>query len=189
MKARKYLLLGGLLLVAPWASADLSYTNATLGYVVDGDIDGSSVDVDGLQLSGKFAFNENFFVLGNFERLETDPGNTDLDRFDIGAGYHTPLNDIVDIVGSIAYTDVEVGSFDGDGFTITGGLRAMPSSVVEVSADLVYEDIDIDGVSDDSDTGFQVEGRYFFSNTLSGGLKYRDVRDLETLAINVRFDF
>ncbi len=189
MNVTKFFVLGGLLLAAPLASADLSYSNATIGYVFDGDIDGTSVDVDGFVFSGRYAVNENIFLLGNYQQLETDPGNLDIDRFDIGVGYHSPVTEQIDVVGTFSYSDVEVANIDGDGFEFTAGLRGMPNSMLEFGAYLVYEDIDSDNAGSDSDTGFALEGRYLLGNNISAGLNYRDVSDLQTFSINARFDF
>ncbi|MCW8195130.1 hypothetical protein F6455_10065 [Proteobacteria bacterium 005FR1] len=185
MKKTKHLLLASMIVAAPMASAELSYTYVTAGYVIDGEVDGTSFDLDGLTLGGSFAVREDVYIFGNYQALETDPGNIDVDRIDLGAGFHTPIAENIDFDVSLAYSDIEIGSADGDGFQLKGGLRGMPSSVFEWNAYLVYEDIDFD----DSDTGYELAGRYFFAENISAGLTLRNVSDLETMAVNVRFDF
>ncbi|MGQ9427197.1 hypothetical protein ACXYTJ_15970 [Gilvimarinus sp. F26214L] len=189
MKKAQHFLFLGLLGVAPLAAADLSYTYLGAGYVIDGEVDGINVDLDGFSFAGSFAVGENFYILGNAQMLETDPGDADVDRIDLGAGFHTPIAPGMDFDGSLAYSDVEIGRFDGDGFQLRGGVRGKPNEFFEWGAHLVYEDLDFDDLGSDSDVGYDLNARYFFSGTLSAGLNLRDVSDIETMTINVRFDF
>jgi hypothetical protein len=189
MKKAKYLLLTSLIGVAPLASAELSYDFVRVGYVFDGEVDRTNVDLDGFSFGGSLTVTEDVYAFGNYQALETDPGDADVDRIDLGAGFHTPIAENIDFDISLAYSDIEIANFDGDGFQLKGGLRGMPSSVFEWSAYLVHEDFDFDNFNSDSDTGFELEGRYFFQDGISAGITLRDVSELETLAINVRFDF
>lgn len=184
MKKAKHLLLASVLTVTPaFAFADLSYNYLSAGYVFDGEFDAAGVDLDGFAFGGSFAVINNVYLFGNYQMLETDPGDVDFDRFDLGAGFHTPVADNIDLDISLAYTDIEIGSFDDDGYQLKAGVRGLPSNVFEWSAYLVHEDIN------ESDTGFELGARYFFVDDMSAGLALRDVSDVETLAINFRVDF
>ena len=189
MKRTKYLLLACFIGASPWAAAQLSYTNVGAGYVLDGEYDLIGVDLDGFMFSGSVAVTPNVYILGDVQFLESDPGNVDFDRIDLGVGYHMPVGSNVDFDGSFSFSDIEVGSLDGDGFQLQGGLRGMPTSQFEWSAYLIYEDLDLDNIGGDSDVGFSVGGRYFFSSHASVGGNLRDVSDVETLTVSVRFDF
>jgi len=180
MKKMKIIALAGLLSVAPWAAADLSYTNFSVGYV-DGDF--FDVDVDGFDLRGNFALNSSFHLLAGYSALDADGG--DIDILGFGGGWHTGLSETLDFVATASILDVDFDNFSSDGVRLTGGIRAQPSSEFEFYADFVYEDID----DFDDDTGYDIGGRYFFNTDTSAGIALRDVNDLETLRLDIRFDF
>lgn len=189
MNKMKYLLVTCLAGISPWAAAELSYTNVGVGYVLDGEFDLVNVDLDGFAISGSVAVADSFYVLGEYQSLETDPGNADLDRINVGVGFHTPVGSYVDFDGSFSYSDIDVVNVDGNGFQLQAGLRGMPTGEFEWGAYLIYEDLDLDNLGGDSDTGYSFGGRYFFANNASVGANLRDVSDVQTLTIGLRFDF
>lgn len=171
----------GLVAMSHWASADVSYTNFGVGYI-DGDY--FDVDVDGFELRGNFALNSDFHLLAGLQSLDADVGG-DVDVLNFGAGWHTAFSPNMDFVATASILDVDIGNFNTDGIRLTGGFRGMPSSEFEFLANLVFEDID----DVDDDTGYEIGGRYFVKQDTSVGVTLRDVSDLETFRIDIRFDF
>ncbi len=185
MKKMKIAMLTTLLAASPLALADLSYTNFGVGYV-DGDY--GNADIDGLELRGSFAINSSIHLQASYDALDISPGNGDFDVLAFGGGWHTLLAEELDFVATASILDVDAGIFDGDGIRLTGGLRGKISRELEFGAHLIYEDInDIPNVGDD--TGYELEGRYFFNRNNSVGLTLRDVNKVDTFRIDVRFDF
>ena len=182
MKKMKIAMLTTLLAASPWAFADLNYTNFGVGYV-DGDY--NNADVDGFEIRGSFALNNNFHLLASYDALDVDPGGVDLDILAFGGGWHTDIAVNLDFVATAAILDVDVGNFSTDGIRATGGVRGLLSKEVEFSADLVYEDID----DIDDDIGYEIGGRYFVNRDMSLGVTLRDVNDIDTLRLDIRFDY
>lgn len=184
MKKFKITFVAGLLAISNWAFADVSYTNFGVGYV-NGDF--GNADADGFQLRGNFAINSSVYLLADYTALDIDgPGtDDDLDILNFGAGWHTGLNEVVDFVATASILDVDRSSSNADGLRLTGGVRGLAGNEFEFGAHLVFEDID----DAENDTGFEFEGRYFFSGDASVGFTLRDVSDLEVFRIDVRFDF
>lgn len=184
MNKIKIALLTGLISVSPFAAADLSYTNFGVGYV---DGDWFNADSDGFQLRGSFALNSDLFLLGSYDALDVDAGigSFDLDILAFGVGYRNTLSSDMDFVATASILDVDIGIGSTDGIRLTGGVRGMANSEIEYTANLVYEDID----DVDDDIGFEIGGRYYFTRENSFGVTLRDVNNLETLRLDVRFDF
>ena len=180
MKKINLALLASLVLVSPWAAADLSYTNFSVGYI-DGDI--RSADIDGFDLRGSISINSDIFLLANYSALDSNGVDIDLLRF--GAGYRTALTEDIDFVTTFSILDFDNGNNSSDGYQLTGGIRGKANREIEYSAELVKEDID----DFDDDIGIEVGARYFFTRENSVGVSLRDVNNIDTFRISVRFDF
>jgi len=158
---KKALIVGAISSIASFSltaeEAALSYTYVGVGYET-GDI--ADIDTSGFGIYGSKALNDSFFLVGSYLSIESDDQFTDgfvtddieATGFNIGIGFHTPINPTVDFVSTLSYSDVEVEfadeSEDGNGYIIAAGVRAMPSDVLELSAFIDYADIE-----DGSETG------------------------------------
>ena len=170
----------------------LSYTYAGIGYET-GDI--ADIDFSGFGIYGSKALNESFFLTGSYLSIESDDQFTDglvtddieATGFNIGVGFHTPINSTVDFVSTLSYSDAEVEfadiSEDGNGYVLAAGVRALPSDVLELSAFIDYADVD-----DGSETGYSLGARYFATPDVSLGLGYGSSDDFDAITFDVRFD-
>jgi len=193
---KKALIIGAISCIAPFSlSADeaaLSYTHAGIGYAT-GDID--DIDFSGFGIYGSKAINDSFFLEASYLSIESDDQFTDglvtddieATGFNIGVGFHTPINSTVDFVSTLSYSDVDVefagDSEDGNGYIVAAGVRALPSDVLELSAFIDYADIE-----DSSETGYSLGARYFTTHDISVGVGYGSSDDFDALTFDVRFD-
>jgi|TARA_B110000211_G_scaffold203908_1_gene237029 hypothetical protein len=170
----------------------LSYTYAGIGYET-GDI--ADIDFSGFGIYGSKALNESFFITGSYLSIESDDQFTDgfvtdeieATGFNLGIGFHTPINSTVDFVSTLSYADAEVefadDSEDGNGYILAAGVRALPSDVLELSAFIDYADVD-----GGSETGYSLGARYFTTPDISLGLGYGSSDDFDAITFDVRFD-
>jgi len=170
----------------------LSYTYAGIGYET-GDI--ADIDFSGFGIYGSKALNESFFITGSYLSIESDDQFTDgfvtdeieATGFNLGIGFHTPINSTVDFVSTLSYADAEVefadDSEDGNGYILAAGVRALPSDVLELSAFIDYADVD-----GGSETGYSLGARYFTTPDILLGLGYGSSDDFDAITFDVRFD-
>ena len=170
----------------------LSYTYTGIGYET-GDI--ADIDFSGFGIYGSKALNESFFITGSYLSIESDDQFTDgfvtdeieATGFNLGIGFHTPINSTVDFVSTLSYADAEVefadDSEDGNGYILAAGVRALPSDVLELSAFIDYADVD-----GGSETGYSLGARYFTTPDISLGLGYGSSDDFDAITFDVRFD-
>jgi len=193
---KKALIIGAISSIASFSltaeEAALSYTYVGVGYET-GDI--ADIDTSGFGIYGSKALNDSFFLIGSYLSIESDDQFTDgfvtddieATGFNIGIGFHTPINPTVDFVSTLSYSDVEVEfadeSEDGNGYIIAAGVRAMPSDVLELSAFIDYADIE-----DGSETGYSFAARYFTTPDISLGLGYGSSDDFDAITFDIRFD-
>lgn len=184
MKLYQFLIAGlALVPLAGFAQeSDLSYTWVEVDYInVDIDEFGEGAfddldDGDGWAIRGSygfatspFGFADSWFVFADYSETETDvtvrddfgilqPADTDVIRFNIGAGMAVSVNDMSDLVFRLAYSDIDVDDFNvggtsssaisdldddsSDGFTLDGVWRGQIAPAVELSAGLRYTDIE-----------------------------------------------
>lgn len=171
------------------ANADVSYTNFGVG-IVDGDIFGRGAD--GFDLRGSFGFLDNFHAYASFQTLDTRiniPGvgviDADVDRFDIGGGYHRELVQDLDFVATFGIVDFDNGNGSSDGIQASAGVRGSLDNYIEYSVEAVYENLD----DIDSDTGLQLGARYYLTRFNSVGLTIRDVGGFDLVRLDFRFDY
>lgn len=193
---KKALIIGAISSIASFSlnaeETALSYTYAGIGYET-GDI--ADIDFSGFGIYGSKALNESFFLTGSYLSIESDDQFTDglvtddieATGFNIGVGFHTPINSTVDFVSTLSYSDAEVEfadiSEDGNGYVLAAGVRALPSDVLELSAFIDYADVD-----DGSETGYSLGARYFATPDVSLGLGYGSSDDFDAITFDVRFD-
>ena len=193
---KKALIIGAISSIASFSltaeEAALSYTYVGVGYET-GDI--ADIDTSGFGIYGSKALNDSFFLVGSYLSIESDDQFTDgfvtddieATGFNIGIGFHTPINPTVDFVSTLSYSDVEVEfadeSEDGNGYIIAAGVRAMPSDVLELSAFIDYADIE-----DGTETGYSFAARYFTTPDISLGLGYGSSDDFDAITFDIRFD-
>jgi hypothetical protein len=159
------------------AAEGLSYSYVELDYItlnIDEVGDSGTVldDLDnggGWGVQGSFELSPNWFAFGQYSVTDADANfvndqnqffrsNTDINRLEVGAGFHNPVNATTDMVLRAAYTDIDSDGFnfggsgnssfddlneDGsDGFFIDAALRSQLMASVEGSLGVRYTDLE-----------------------------------------------
>ena len=174
------------------AEQELSYSYLELDYInLDIDEVGDSGDAlddldngDGWGVRGSYALSPNWFAFANYSVTQSDTSftddqnqsfnsDTDINRLDIGAGYHTPINTRTDVVYRLAYTD-----YDTDGFNFGASSSIALNDLNDDNSDGYYADVSLR-----SQLGDKLEG--------SAGLRYTDVENNDDLGIigNLMYEF
>ena len=93
------------------------------GYFVISDIDaGGSDDGDGFGVKGAGQVTDRIFFTGEYQSVEYDDSNADLDQFRLGAGFGPGMGSSGEgIYGRVEYVNVDLDSEDEDGLGGTVG--------------------------------------------------------------------
>ncbi|MBM7335274.1 MAG: hypothetical protein ABGX87_05335 [Alcanivorax sp.] len=122
-----------------------SYTYGQFGYD-RWDYD-NGPDVDVLTGEGAFALDEHLFLRGGLSFYDGDydsPGSDDVDgnRVYVGAGFHTPLQRGLDLVGTADVIRDDNDFNDEEwGYALRAGLRHQTTDMLQLSGGAIYEDI------------------------------------------------
>ncbi|HEX6930082.1 MAG TPA: outer membrane beta-barrel protein [Gammaproteobacteria bacterium] len=165
------------------ADKNLSYTFGELAYH---DLDAAGASVDGLGVEGSYEFTDMFFGFASFDDIGGE--GYDSTTLTVGVGAAIGLTDKVDGYGKlgIVQNDTSFGPSETDdsGFGLEFGVRAMAAENIEVFGDIQYVDI-----YEDSQTGFELGGRYWMNQDLGFSLAYTDVEDSDGLVLAARYHF
>jgi len=170
-----------------------NYNHVTASY---GQIDYDDFDADGdvLGLEGSFSVSDSFHVFASYNvgEIEDSTSSVDLDTWNVGLGYNTPVSDKIDLVARLSYEYIELSapgliSVDDNGIGASVGLRMAATDKLEVDAGISYVDYSDGGDNtafgggvlysftdtfalgasvsfDDDATGYNVGGRFYFGN-------------------------
>ena len=178
------LVISGALAPVAAQAGDFGYTYGELRYL-DVDLD-SGNEADGGTAIGWYRLNEDFFLIGQATRLETDTDVTST-TFALGGGYIMPLNDKWDAVATATFRHAELDtglrSLSDEGYGVQLGLRGMPIPKVETRAFVNYVDVT------EGDTSFFVSGDYFFSPSLAAGIAAEFGGDADSISVGIRYAF
>lgn len=200
-------------------ASDLSYGYVEGDYInLDIDTPGEDrfdrsdfEDGDGYGFSASLPIGERFFIFTDYSDTEADftfrdntnaivPGNTDLQRFNLGAGIRMPMSTSTDLVVSGAYSDIDYDHFDfgptssvslsdldddpSDGFFADVKLRSQLAPALEGSIGARYTDIeDAEGVSLIGNLMFELTQNWGLNVSVDAG------DDLVTWGAGVRYSF
>ncbi len=168
--------------------ADLELSDATGSAEDDGD---------GFGLKGRFLVSEQLFIAAEYQAVEYDDSNIELDQVRVGLGLGLPINTALRFVGQVEYVDVEVDtpgfSSEGeDGFGVHGGLEAVLSPQFSLHGSVGFLSLgDTDGPE------FLIGARFHVAPNFSLFADYRASRfsdsgtdlDLDDLRIGAGFHF
>lgn len=157
---------------AAFADNGLSYTFGEVSYVDFGDAG------DGLGLEGSYKFHEMLFGFAEYQGID------DSDTLAFGIGASTALNETVDGFAKLAFVSSDSGTADDTGIGLEFGVRAMIVEQVEAFGSFTYVDI-----YEDSQTGFEVGGRYWLQDNLGVSLSYSDIEDSDGITLAARYNF
>ena len=178
-----------MMFVAP-AFADGPSYNYFLGTYQDIEIDGvgGDIDGDGLGIAGSVEIADSWHGFASYTSADFD-FSVDFDQLAIGGGYHSPLNENVDLVARLAYIQLDASalgfSADDDGFGVSVGMRGNVAERVEVEGYIDYTDLDSSG----DDTSFSGAAWYEFTDSFSGGMQLGFGDDVSSWGIAGRFFF
>lgn len=164
-------------------SSGLDYSYIEAGYVWT-DSDDADESLGGIELVGSVQFLERWFARVQYDHQSDD---ADIDRFFVGAGYHMPLEENLDLYGLFSIVHDEL-SDTGDDFSDTGyaaevGLRVLVTPTFEVNGAAEWVDVH------DSDPGLKLGVRHDFTNSLSITARAEFVGDDQTFAAGLRLAF
>lgn len=177
----KKLLMITALAVAPAAFAEMNYDYVDVNYSRIEDDFGNSTNDPSLFLSKSLADQVQFRF--GYGKLDT----TDVIKF--GLGYNTDLSESTDFVFTVDAVRLSDTFGEFAMFEIGLGARSAVAESVELEGTLIYS-IGLFGADPLSDIfGAQIGGRYNVTDTVSLGLSYRTLDDLDYLTATFRFGF
>ena len=170
----------------------LSYTYAEAGWV-QSDIDAFNEELGGWGLRASWEIVDNFFVFGRYADQKTTVrgGEYTFQPWDLGVGYAFPINETFDIYGTASYSNIDadapgfVKNTDDDGYTLGLGARARLIEKLELEGAVKYANFSDYG----SNTAFEVDGRWFFTDAFALGAQYSLGDDIDTLGVYLRYQF
>jgi Ax21 family sulfation-dependent quorum factor len=135
-------------------ASELSYSFVELDYLnshaaVHSGPGGPGIGSEGYGVRGSFGFADKFYVSGAYANGDLDLFSIDLDKWNLGFGYHQSINDQADWFASVGYTKLESDEpvLDDAFYNVTFGLRGSLSDHFEGTAKISYNDgADFDGV-------------------------------------------
>ena len=169
-----------------------NYNTVTASY---GQIDFDNLNADGdiFGIGASAEVGENFFVFGNYGVSEIDDGvlSVDIDQWNAGIGYHTPISDYVDLVASLSYEYIDLslplglGSIDDNGIGLGLGMRYAANDQLELNAGISYVDLSDSG----DETAFSAGILFNFTESFSVGVAGDWSDDVTAYNIGGRFYF
>jgi hypothetical protein len=159
-----------------------SYTFVEANYVWF-EPDNFDENLDGFELKASIEIFLNIFLQGSWATLSDD---SDLDVYRIGAGWHLPIGESLDLYGLLSFASTEldgVTDVDEDGMSAEVGARFWISPKFELNGNVEWLDLD------ESDVGIGVGVRWYFMDRLSLGLGVESLDSDETYTTGVRFSF
>ena len=174
--------------VAPLAplgggSSPISYTYVEVNYVYT-DLNHVPGTQNGVEAVVSWNLLLGLYLEGSYARGN---GDTDVDRSRIGAGYHVPLGEKLDVFGFVNYEHEHLSSSgsssSGDGYEFDLGARYMLFESLEVNGQGEWNHVH------DDNFGVKFGGRYYFPGPLSVGATVESIDSDFRFTGGVRFQF
>ena len=145
-------------------AGDLSYSYLQGGYQAT-DIDGLP-NAHGYGGTGSFALGPNFQLHGGWARQDFNSSNVSFDDWNLGGGFHNPINATTDFVANADYRRLNINGLSGDIKTWSGevGVRSALAPQFEGWALAGYED----GKNINGAVYGKLGGQYKFGKNESG---------------------
>ncbi len=181
-----------------WAKDEIDYTYAEAGYFMTNDASDGDVEVDGVQIRLLGQIHDYVHLRGEYVRGDADfsgLGNTDADRYLLGAGGHYNFSDTISGFFDLAYASLSFNSSpsdgipksDDEGMLAEGGVRAMVTDKIELDGSVAYWDF-----GDDDDVYIGLGGFYDIGANFMVGAStriYTDSENGEEYFIGARYNF
>ena len=158
-----------------------SFSFVELGYT-QLDIDGSSVEPDGVEFDFNFELSDNYYLSADVSDVE-DQG-LDLRMTNIGIGFKSDVSNYSTVFAQIDWSDFEFDGNSEDGYKLGLGVRSNLTKDLEVTA--AYEYLDLD--SDSSDY-YLLGAAYKMNDNLSVYADYKMESDFDQVSFGVRMAF
>lgn len=142
------------------------------GYICYG-FDNSNIEFDGLYVVGKYLFDGNFYVNGEFGWL--DELGFDFIIFILGGGYCLLVNNIIDVYVGVNFECIDVDNYDDNGYSLVIGVCLMILLELELNGELGYFDVD------EGDIMLKVGVNYYFNLQFVVGVSYKFIDDVDVL--------
>ncbi|MGH8444299.1 MAG: hypothetical protein ACREVL_03480 [Solimonas sp.] len=135
-------------------------------------------DDDGFRVAGSFDVLSPIAIFAEYDGVD------DYDLLSVGALYHTPINNALDLVLGASFESIDNGHDDDTGFGLRGGVRWMvPRTRLELDPELRYVDYGHDdGLSVRLGAVYPITGAL----ALQGGVQ---AGDDDRFDIGVRYNF
>ena len=176
-------------LVSPVVFAEApSYSFVDVNYT---SLDADGLDAKGVGFAGSFAFNEHFFIAGEYAPLEGDLDifgtsvDFDFDISGIGFGFKSEFSDTSSWYASYTLGTWSIEGEDLDIDTLRIGLRSMMSEKFELNGSVASHDLEDSG----SETGFQIGMAYEMGDNVHLVADYESIDDVDVLNIGARWSF
>ena len=185
MKLLNYvvLILGVFCIHGVSAEKNIQYNYGEFRFVVDSDLDDTSLDGDGFAFSGSLRLDELFYAIVDYEAIEYDR-NAEITDLQVGAGLIAPVRNVDGIAElAIIHRDVDhlpIGDSD-TGFRFSGGLRGYLTPQFELRGTVNLIEVD-----DFDDTFITIAGDYFLNDSVSINIAKDLSADIERFSIGVR---
>jgi predicted porin len=167
------------------ASPSFNYVEG--GYVTDLN---SDLDFDGWEIKGSFELNNDLYMLGSYQRLNTDIGFIDVDAniFSAGLGYKVALTHETALFTELEYINVNIdaknfASDSENGYQFGVGARTMVSDALELKAAAYYQDVE------GSEQFIKVGAAYQLNDAMSVYMDVDTDFDDSQLMTGLRFTF
>ncbi len=171
---------------APMLESDnpsgFSYTFVEANYVMY-EPDGFDESLDGFEFKASLEIFLNIFLQGSYSVLSDD---SDLDLYRIGAGWHLPIGETLDLYGILSFASAEldgVTDVDEDGLAANVGARFWLTDKFELNGEVEWLDLD------ESDMGVGAGVRWYLMERISLGLNIETLDSDETYTVGARFSF
>src|SRR5262245_30629878 len=160
----------------------LEYTYIEVNYLwTDSDV--ADDTIDGGEITGSLELPLNFFVQLTGSRQS---GDADINSYRLGAGYHLPLGQRIDLFGILSYANVELdgssNDFHDDGVAGELGVRFMLLPKLEVNGSAEWVNVNED------DYGLGAGARWYFLNRFSVGGRVESFDGDPSFSAGVRFE-
>ena len=183
----------GLLALAPMTGFAAGIGNNVDAYYVSSGVDvGYDDDGDGLGIRGQFAFADQLFFSGEYQTVNYDDSDIDLDQIRLGVGLNSDARQQLVFFGLAEFIHLDYDFDDDNGIGLHGGAIYKVTKEFSVNGRVGYVDVgDFDGIE------WLVGASYQFTPMIGAFVDYRATYlenggadfDVDDLRVGVRFRF
>ncbi|MEJ0099967.1 MAG: outer membrane beta-barrel protein [Pseudomonadota bacterium] len=182
---RKFLVLSALAtlgVAGPVMAGTFSYDMVEAGIIgdtIDDPNGNDDLDGQGLSIAGSVSLTPNLYGFAgasstDYEYRHIDDSDFTVGNFNIGLGFHVPLNRRIDLVTGVSLQRLrlhnDTDTLNEDGYGLDVGLRGMLGPRLQWTVGMHYVDYGRDGGDDGDDTSWSAGFRYYFTRVFAVGV-------------------